>query len=387
MGRRQTRFSWGWTCALAAVQLLVCAGCDQQEPPTSFDPASHGLEAPFGAEADASAARDGGTVTPAGPCPGAMSSDADAPLVLINEVFAGSLIDEQEDWFELHNVGRTAIALDGWTVEDGFTGDTPKEVPGYFEFPAHTTLCPGAYAVVARGSACEAEDDTFDFGIGSTDSLLLTDASGVVIDEAEWQDLPQEQSVGLVDDEKGRFRRLARPTRGTTNVDECACCGECLIGRCDLRDGACVATSTTDCRASEACTPLGWCGLVDGRCEAVDEDACRASQVCAKRGRCGLHEGACTVTSDVDCRASKDCENEGRCSADAEKTTCIATSLADCAASDDCVNVDEETGELESRKSRCTLSGDRCVATSCEDTTVCEEQMCCQLLDGKCVRG
>ena len=34
-----------------------------------------------------------------------------------------------------------------------------------------------------------------------------------------------------------------------------------------------------------------------------------------------------------------------------------------------------------------TLDGDRCVATSCEDTTVCRDKGCCTLEAGKCVSG
>jgi hypothetical protein len=67
------------------------------------------------------------------------------------------------------------------------------------------------------------------------------------------------------------------------------CNEECAEeGKCTLWRGECVATSATDCRASERCQRLGRCGA-------------------------DLLEGECVVDSVVDCRDSTECTEDGDC--------------------------------------------------------------------------
>jgi hypothetical protein len=352
---------------MAGVGLCLVAlttACGSVDPEPAFDPTDAGLEVPFDT------------------CAVTESTDPERALVSINEVFAGSLYDDARDWIELHNAGDTAVDLTGWTIEDRYTGDDTKPVPGRFTFPSNTLLCPGAYHVVERDLGCEV--DALEFGLGSTDQLLLARPDGTIVDDVYWANLPRDQSMGLAHDAPGEFRRLATPTIGYPNSEFCECCGECKIGKCVAHDGVCVAESETDCEESAACMQLGWCGLVDGECRPTEEAHCRIATTCADKGRCGLVGEDCAVVASDDCRNAKVCSNEGRCTADLDNATCIATSSDDCEASDDCFNV--KKNETIVRKGRCTLSEGRCVATSCEDTTVCQEKMCCTLLDGKCVK-
>jgi hypothetical protein len=374
---------------------LICGGCNQKEPPERFDPEAEGLEPPFAPASDAAfdahvsdAALDADVSDAAlyGSCHVAEPAPtARAARVQINEVYAGSLIDEEDDWIELYNPGSTAVSLEGWVIEDRFTQDAPKEVPGRYELPAGAKLCARGFYVVARSKSC-VEGEGFEFGLGTTDHVVLSDASGGVADEVEWRDLPHQQAIGRVEERSEVFSRLSQPTPGSSNSDACPCCAECLVGRCTLRDGACVAESEAQCLASVACGQLGWCALQGDRCVAGSTEHCTGSLLCKRQGRCDVRNGACTVATESGCLASKLCENEGRCGVGLDGSTCVAVSQADCEASDDCVRLDANTGELESKKNRCTLREGRCVATQCEDTTSCLEKMCCDLVDGRCVQ-
>lgn len=344
--------------------MSLLAACGSVDPETPFNPTDVGLETPF----------DDCAVT--------ASSNPDQATVYINEVFAGSLYDDTNDWIELHNTSETAVDLSDWTIEDRYTGDAEKEVPGRFTFPAGTVLCPGGYYVVLRDLGCEV--DALEFGIGSTDELVLARPDGAIVDDVYWEYLPRDQSMGLERDEPGSFRRLAMPTLGLSNSEFCECCGECKIGKCVARDGACVAESEEACAESAACEQLGWCALVDGECRPTEDAHCRNAASCSDKGRCGLVDGECAVVASEDCGVAKACSNEGRCEADLVTATCVATTPEDCENSDDCFNVKKDGTIV--RKGRCSLSEGRCVATSCQDTTVCEEKMCCTLLDGKCVK-
>lgn len=356
---------------LTTLILIATLGCNQKAPPPEFID-------------DVLESRVINLSPPWGICGAVVPSNSSLrPSVLINEIYAGSLSDEQDDWFEIHNSGDVAIDLGGWVVEDRFTGDAPKAVPGRFEFPSDTWICPSAFLVIRRESGCELDPLTFDFGLGNTDRLVLTNTSGELVDDQEWLPLPAGQSIGRPDDGPEDLQRLATPTPGIPNSDACECCGECLIGACTLRNGVCEVDSDGACADSVACMQLGWCALKDGRCQATTTDHCRASLLCERTGMCDVRNGVCDVITDADCRASKVCENEGRCTADLVLGLCVATSDVDCAASDDCVHVKD--GGTVSRKNRCTLDGNRCVATSCVDSTVCQQLMCCTLAGGKCV--
>jgi hypothetical protein len=129
--------------------VVLTMACGSVDPEPAFDPTDVGLEVPFET------------------CAVTESTDPERARVSINEVFAGSLYDDARDWIELHNAGDTAVDLAGWTIEDRYTGDDTKPVPGRFTFPSNTLLCPGAYHVVERDSGCE--EDALEFGLGSTD--------------------------------------------------------------------------------------------------------------------------------------------------------------------------------------------------------------------------
>ncbi len=69
------------------------------------------------------------------------------PLVRINEWMAansGTLADpadgQFDDWFELHNPGPAAVALEGWRLTDNLDEPTRFVVPGGFSIPPHGFL-------------------------------------------------------------------------------------------------------------------------------------------------------------------------------------------------------------------------------------------------------
>ena len=126
--------------------------------------------------------------------------------VVLNEVFVSSAVTE--DWFELLNQGPDALDLEGFTLSD--TDDAHV-----FTFPAGTSLSAGTYRAFYRG-----EPDSFDFGLGSDDSLTLKDAAGAVLDVLDWAegDVPAEQSYGRIPNGEGEPETLVTPTPGARNV-------------------------------------------------------------------------------------------------------------------------------------------------------------------------
>ena len=117
----------------------------------------------------------------------------------------------------------------------------------------------------------------------------------------------------------GRYRYsdrgLLRFDRAPETLDEWTTLSQCAAeGRCTPTDGACVATSDAECRASQGCRWLGLCAARGGRCVAADGASCRFARVCGENGRCAPVSGECRATSDADCRASLMCRKIGWCS-------------------------------------------------------------------------
>jgi len=365
-----------------ALAILLSAGCDQKSSGLSNSVDAPGL----GLEPAAQMCGDAGLVVP--------TSSEDRAHVVINEVFAGSLTDDDEDWIEILNAGGKGVLIGGWRIEDRFTSGMVKPSPEQFVFPAATFICPGALLVVTRDRSCDDAPMTFDFGVGSTDRIILMDSKEREVDDVRWEELPDGLAFARVAD--GVFERI-ESTQGQPNRGgDCPCCSECIVlGTCLEQEGSCVATTDLKCKTSLACRQLGLCKRVADRCEAATAEDCKLSSVCLEKGRCALGDGACVLGNDTDCSHSTLCDHEGRCFADRGRGTCVAGSEDDCRKSEDCVKTEADaTGELVvTRKNRCTLDLDvasdeipRCVATSCVDATVCkDDRNCCALVDGKCV--
>jgi len=98
------------------------------------------------------------------------------------------LVDDPEEWIELHNRTGNAVDLTGWKLEDAVD----------FDFPAGTQIAAGGYLVVAKDAvALQQEYPAIanvmigDFGgrlNNSNDRIVLTDAAGNPADVVEYYD-------------------------------------------------------------------------------------------------------------------------------------------------------------------------------------------------------
>ena len=72
-------------------------------------------------------------------------------------------------------------------------------------------------------------------------------------------------------------------------------CGD--IGRCKHENGACVAASDADCRASAMCKEHGSCSDVGALCGPKSDADCQGSEGCTKYSWCtfmpGIPTGGC----------------------------------------------------------------------------------------------
>lgn len=109
--------------------------------------------------------------------------------LVISEVMANprAVDDADGEWFELHNRGRTALSLRGWTLRSAH--DRPHRITTAVTVPA------GGYVVFARnGSPSENGGVRAVYAYGSSlslangaDWLALADTRGVTVDSVAWQ--------------------------------------------------------------------------------------------------------------------------------------------------------------------------------------------------------
>lgn len=128
-----------------------------------------------------------------------------------------------------------------------------------------------------------------------------------------------------------------------TSASACRASVACRArGRCSLDPAAqaCVAASDDECAGSGACIasidpnaePL--CRLVPEGAYCIDErDACERAS-CFFQGRCDAREGLCLARSSEECAASVLCRVRGTCSD--ENGWCLPGSAEDCAESLEC---------------------------------------------------
>ena len=91
--------------------------------------------------------------------------------VVLNEVSS-----QDGDQIEFFNHGAESVDLSGWSYSD------QTRLPTHtFVFPAGTEIGPGEFLVMSREQA-------HDFGLGRDDAVVLFDAEGLVVDEADWAD-------------------------------------------------------------------------------------------------------------------------------------------------------------------------------------------------------
>lgn len=193
--------------------------------------------------------------------------------------------------------------------------------------------------------------------------------------------------------------------RGAMQVSPCV-----VFGRCDVKDGQCVAGPEGACQSSQICKKQGACGVKDDACTATTPKHCLGSEGCQVAGLCTLQKNECVLLSDEDCGRTRLCEQIGVCThregacvfgatyiaecespRGAQQVTacgsfglcalsvgqCVADGDMGCAASKDCAI-----------SGNCSQVGRRCApstAEHCRDATACEREGRCVLSDGTCV--
>lgn len=105
------------------------------------------------------------------------------------------------DWVEIVNLGTRAVDLSGWLFQDN--DDSHRYV-----LPSGTLLAPGATLVL--------DEAQFGFGLGANDSVRLTDAFGVRIDEHTWTGHAA-TTYGRCPDGVGPFVTSTTVTKGAPN--------------------------------------------------------------------------------------------------------------------------------------------------------------------------
>lgn len=110
------------------------------------------------------------------------------PQIVINEVMADptKVTDENGEWVEIHNWGRTSISLQGWKIASG--NDAAHTISTAVSVPA------GGYVVLARnGTKSKNGGVTVQYAYGTaltfantSDWISLKDGAGVTIDSVAW---------------------------------------------------------------------------------------------------------------------------------------------------------------------------------------------------------
>lgn len=121
--------------------------------------------------------------------------------VVVNEVTS-----TDTDRIEFMNPGGEAVDVGGWWVTD--SNDEPTL--GAYVFPAGTIIEPNELLVIEKGPDHQ-------FGVGDPDKVRLRDASGVLIDEANWSKGEAVDSWCRMPDGTGDFEVCSPSTFGEAN--------------------------------------------------------------------------------------------------------------------------------------------------------------------------
>ncbi len=137
-------------------------------------------------------------------------NDCSSP-VRINEV--ESQDGTPGDWVELTNVGSTTVDLGGYVLQD-------SEDDHAWTIPAGTTVTAGGFTVLDEAQAGTGtgtgSGSGFDFGLGKADSVRLSDARGLLVDQYSWT-AHATTTYGRNPDGTGDFAVTAEPTKGAAN--------------------------------------------------------------------------------------------------------------------------------------------------------------------------
>ena len=152
-----------------------------------------------------------------GGSPGEIGAD---PIgVVINEVLAHSE-SPSLDAIELFNPTDSAIDISGWLLSDA-AGDLRK-----YEFPAGTTIAPGAYLVIDERYFNPTPNNPAenDFALSSSRGddvyLVISDGNGGItsfVDDVHFRATPVGETIGRIPNGSGRLAPQGRSTLGCDN--------------------------------------------------------------------------------------------------------------------------------------------------------------------------
>jgi len=138
--------------------------------------------------------------------------------VVINEILADNLTTLSDpdymdygDWVELYNKGASSLDLSGYYLSD----DVAK--PKRWIFPDATILAPHSFLIIW----CDNKKDGLhtNFRLSKTgELLLLSNASGQVIDQIEFQQQSEDISYGRHSDGSDNWVFFKNPSPGTSNT-------------------------------------------------------------------------------------------------------------------------------------------------------------------------
>lgn len=141
--------------------------------------------------------------------------------VVINEICASNseiLTDDDgdyEDWIELYNAGDTPVNLEGWFISDD------DAEPLMYILPEETLIGPGGFLLIWASGKDEvglSGGIHTDFRLSSAgEPVLLSDASGQVVDAVAATALANNMSYGRQPDGTEDFFYFLSPTPGYTN--------------------------------------------------------------------------------------------------------------------------------------------------------------------------
>ncbi len=143
----------------------------------------------------------------------------------INEIMASNQTTymdeygEYPDWVEIYNSTNARIDLSGFGLTDR-VDDLMR-----FQFPEGTVIDAGQYLVVfcsdRRDPLGENAELHAPFALSSyRETIILADATGKIIDEAEYQELGADVSYARNAENPGLWELTARPTPGYPNDDD-----------------------------------------------------------------------------------------------------------------------------------------------------------------------
>ena len=157
--------------------------------------------------------------SPAGP---SLVASVYSSQIVINEVMVdpSAVADTDGEWFEVHNLGASAVSLQGWTIVSN--NDAPQTIGAAVSVPA------GGYVVLARnGNGATNGGVTEDYAYptitlaNTSDWLALRDGAGASVDSVAWATaMPAAATRGVSDplivnlDAKGSNWHTATSTYG-----------------------------------------------------------------------------------------------------------------------------------------------------------------------------